>query len=221
MTDRPAPSSHVRLLPYGDRGVLVEVDGPADVVAATSALRDASLPGIVDLVPGARTVLVVVDPRRADVRTVREALTPVLARVDQRTRTAPTGASDTPVVLDVVYDGADLARLAEHGACTVDEVVRRHVAPTYRVAFCGFAPGFAYCTGLDASLVVPRLSTPRPRVPAGSVAVAAGWCGVYPREMPGGWWLLGRTDAVLFDLGRPEPALLPPGTAVRFRAVAA
>lgn len=204
------------MLPYGDRGVLVELDHADAVVEATTALRAACIPGVVDLVPAARTVLVVVDPHRSPVPAVRDAIGTALA--------APRGPGSVDaadghlVTLDVTYDGADLERLAAHASTTVDEVVRRHAAPTYRVAFCGFAPGFAYCTGLDPSLHVPRLATPRPRVPAGSVAVAAGWCGIYPREMPGGWWLLGRTDAVLFDLARPEPALLPPGTRVRFRA---
>lgn len=207
-----------RTLPYGDRAVLVELDDTDAAMAAAARLRGAGLAGLVDLVPGARTVLVVLDPSRTTVRAVRHAIDDALVDLTSAATDEAGPADTTTVVLDVVYDGEDLTWLAEHAGCPPEEVVRRHAAATYRVAFCGFAPGFAYCTGLDPSLHVPRLATPRPRVPAGSVAVAAGWCGVYPREMPGGWRLLGRTDAPLWDLARAEPALLVPGTVVRFRA---
>ena len=96
------------------------------------------------------------------------------------------------------------------------EVVRRHAGREWTVAFCGFAPGFAYLTGGDPALRVPRRDTPRTAVPAGSVGLADGFSGAYPRRMPGGWQLIGRTDAVLWDLDRQPPALLPPGTRVRF-----
>jgi KipI family sensor histidine kinase inhibitor len=120
------------------------------------------------------------------------------------------------VEIAVRYDGDDLHAVAAETGLAPHHVVEVHASVTYTVAFCGFAPGFAYLTGLDQRLHLPRLSTPRTRVPAGSVAIAAEYAGVYPRSSPGGWRLLGRTDADLFDPDRREPALLTPGTRVRF-----
>jgi KipI family sensor histidine kinase inhibitor len=122
------------------------------------------------------------------------------------------------VVIPVRYDGADLAAVAAATGLTVGEVVAAHCGATYRVAFCGFAPGFGYLTGLPERLHVPRRSTPRTRVPAGAVAIAAGYAAVYPRPSPGGWHLLGSTDLVLFDPDRQPPALLAPGNVVRFES---
>ncbi|MFB2583880.1 5-oxoprolinase subunit B family protein [Herbiconiux liukaitaii] len=138
--------------------------------------------------------------------------------------TAPTRirASDpiTPLVtrveIRVRYDGPDLEEVARLSGLSVDEVIAAHTRSTWSAAFIGFAPGFAYLTGDDRRLDVPRRSTPRPAVPAGSVALAAGYCGIYPRESPGGWHLIGTTDAVLWDASREQPALLAPGTEVRF-----
>ena len=120
------------------------------------------------------------------------------------------------VEIPVVYDGPDLETVAAHWGCEPDEVADRHQAADLVSAFCGFAPGFAYLSGLEVS--VPRLVTPRTRVPAGSVALAGTWCGVYPVASPGGWQIIGTTDAVLWDARRAEPALLAPGTRVRFVA---
>lgn len=192
----------------GDRALLLDVD---DAPGITRALRAFPVPGVLDVVPGAATVLVTHAPD-ADVA----ALAPALAAVEP----LPADPATAPTVrIDVVYDGGDLHDVAALTGLSVAEVVARHQAAEYEVAFCGFAPGFAYLRGLDPALVVPRLATPRTRVPAGSVAVADTWSAVYPRESPGGWRLLGRTDAVLWDLGRPAPALLAPGTRVRFAAV--
>src|SRR6266508_2649229 len=118
--------------------------------------------------------------------------------------------------LPTTYDGADLALVAEHWGVSPAEVVRRHTATEFRVAFCGFAPGFGYLTGLPEELAVPRLDTPRARVPAGSVGLAGRYCGVYPSPSPGGWLLIGRTSVRLFDVDEDPPALLAPGTRVRF-----
>jgi KipI family sensor histidine kinase inhibitor len=148
--------------------------------------------------------------------------TDVLALARRLTALEPLPADPSTVgtvTLDVVYDGPDLADVAAATGMTSAEVVTRHSGAEYEVAFCGFSPGFAYLRGLDPGLVVPRLATPRTVVPAGSVAVADTWSAVYPRDSPGGWQLLGRTDAVLWDLGRPAPALLTAGTRVRFVAV--
>ena len=205
----------VRVLPYGDRALLVELSTAAEVASFTAVLRQTAVMGVVELVPAARTVLVRYDP---DVGSV-ESLRRVLATIDPGPVGSPSAVASSPVVIEVRYDGEDLAAVADECGLTVDEVVRRHQAPTYRSAFCGFAPGFAYLTGLDARLAVPRLATPRPRVAAGSVAIASEFAGVYPTAMPGGWRLLGHTDAVLWDLARAQPALLAPGTSVRFRSV--
>ena len=119
----------------------------------------------------------------------------------------------------MTYDGPDLAAVAADTGLTVAEVIARHTAPAYTVGFIGFAPGFAYLIGLDPVLHVPRHASPRTRVPAGSVGIAGEFTGVYPRASPGGWQLLGRTNAALWDLARERPALLEPGVAVRFREV--
>jgi KipI family sensor histidine kinase inhibitor len=120
------------------------------------------------------------------------------------------------VEIPVTYDGADLAEVAELTGLTPAEVAARHAAAEYTVAFCGFSPGFGYLTGGDPALDVPRLATPRTKVPAGSVAIAEAFTGVYPRELPGGWRILGTTTAVLWDLDRDPPGLFVPGTRVRF-----
>jgi KipI family sensor histidine kinase inhibitor len=128
------------------------------------------------------------------------------------------GIREGPVLeLPVSYDGPDLRDTAELLGLTPEELVRRHAAAEYRVAFSGFAPGFGYLTGLPPELHVPRLPTPRTKVPAGAVGLAGEFCGVYPRRSPGGWRLLGRTEAVLWDADRDPAALLVPGTRVRFR----
>jgi KipI family sensor histidine kinase inhibitor len=200
------------VLPYGDRALLVEVADLAAVAAVRSALERSPLPGQRDLVPAARTVLVVLDraPSDLDVATLRRL---------------PSGASvggpaaAAAVELPVVFDGADLADVAELAGRTVAAVVATLTAVEFTVAFGGFAPGFGYLTGLPEDLHLPRRDTPRTRVPAGWVALAGPFAGVYPQASPGGWHLVGRTDAVLFDVDRDPPALLAPGTAVRFRDV--
>lgn len=200
-----------RTLPAGHHALLVECDDLADVMALHRALDEATPAGVVDLVPAARTVLVTFDAS-----TTRETVAAAVSRVG-----AGAGATTHPhreVVIPVTYDGADLADVAELTGIPVDEVVRRHQAAEHVVAFTGFAPGFAYIAGGDPALHVPRRSTPRTRVPAGSIALAGEFTGTYPREGPGGWQLIGRTDAPLWDLRRDPPALLTPGTRVRFRA---
>ena len=195
----------MKLLPYGPRAVLAEFDTMAEVMNAAHAWRSAALVGVVDVVPAARTVLVVHDGSLETSRLVAPATT-----------TLVVSTSET-VILDVVYDGADLAEVAQTCGIAVQDVIELHSGADYTVAFCGFMPGFAYLTGLPPPLQLPRRSTPRTRVPAGSVAIAAEFAGVYPRESPGGWHLLGRTEATLWDDARTPPALLPPGTSVRFR----
>jgi KipI family sensor histidine kinase inhibitor len=209
----------VRLLPYGPLAWLVELDELPAVLGYAAALRAGRLDGVAEVVPAARTVLVHLDPAAlAAGVTTRERVAAALEALPYDPAAAPP---DRAVDVPVTYDGADLDEVAALTGLSPAEVVERHSAPDYVVAFSGFVPGFAYCTGGDPRLRVPRLDTPRTRVPAGSVAIADAWTGVYPRASPGGWRLLGRTDAVLWDVHRDPPALLAPGTRVRFRPRAA
>ncbi|MBF4461685.1 allophanate hydrolase subunit 1 [Rathayibacter sp. VKM Ac-2878] len=205
----------VELLPSGDRALLVEVDVLDAALALSAALDDARPDGVIDLVPAASTVLVVLDPAvlsvaRAErwIRDRAESATPDRARVAGRV-----------VDLPVRYDGPDLDQTAALLGWSVGELVRRHSGTRWRAAFGGFAPGFAYLVALDAWPEVPRRAEPRTRVPAGTVALASGYSGVYPRASPGGWQLIGSTEAVLWDTERMPPALLAPGDEVCFRAV--
>jgi KipI family sensor histidine kinase inhibitor len=200
------------VLDYGDQALLLQFDSTAEVLAWAAALRDAAMPGVVDIVPAARTVLLELDrPGRHDA--VRRQLDTmrVTANAEQ---TAPA----SPLVIDVTYDGADLDEVAELTGLSTAQVVDAHTAKPWKVGFCGFAPGFAYLVGGDPRLAVPRRSDPRPSVPSGAVGLAGEFTGVYPRRSPGGWQLIGRTDAVLWEIDRPDPALLTPGTWVQFRA---
>jgi KipI family sensor histidine kinase inhibitor len=197
------------VVPYGDRALLVEAADPAGVAAVAAALERSPLPGQREVVPAARTVLVRLDrpPAETDAAQLRR-----LARTP-----APPAADLRPVELPVVFDGPDLASVAELVGRSVPDLVAALLAVEYTVAFSGFAPGFGYLTGLPGDLHVPRRATPRTRVPAGSVGLAGPYAGAYPRPSPGGWQLVGRTDAVLFDVERAQPALLRPGARVRFR----
>ncbi|MBB5789326.1 5-oxoprolinase subunit B family protein [Jiangella mangrovi] len=203
------PANDLRVLPCGDAAILVDLDDLERVLALHATLTQEPPAGVVDLVPAASTLLVVFDPAS----TTRARLTDDIVRRPPHT----AAARPRPLVeIGVRYDGADLDDVAAHTGLTRAEVVRRHTAPEYTVAFNGFAPGFAYLTGMDPALTVPRRTSPRTRVPAGSVAVADRYSGIYPRQAPGGWQLVGHTDIVLWDLDRTPPALLLPGTRVRF-----
>ena len=194
------------LRPYGQHATLIDLPDPGlvgGIAAAAHRVR-----GVVEVVPGASTVLV------RFTGTSRDSVDEALAALEPEV----VAVRSAQVVLPVRYDGADLAAVAAAAGLDVDAVVALHSSAEYTVRFCGFAPGFAYLDGLDPRLRLPRLASPRTSVPAGSVAVAAEFTGVYPRSSPGGWHLLGRTDAVLWDADRDPPALLSPGTRVRFEA---
>ncbi|MCR6484150.1 allophanate hydrolase subunit 1 [Amycolatopsis sp. OK19-0408] len=201
----------VRLLPCGRRAVLVEAE---DVLGYQAAVTALDLAGVEELVPAARTLLVRFDPAVTDA----DRLGAVLREVSPVDSTV-TGAGE--VVVPVVYDGEDLADVAAEAGVSVASVISRHSAGSYVSAFCGFAPGFAYLSGLDPALHVSRRSTPRTRIPAGSVAIAGEYSAVYPSASPGGWRLLGRAEVPVWDVERDPPNLLPPGTRVRFEAVTA
>jgi KipI family sensor histidine kinase inhibitor len=199
----------VRFLHAGTSAVLIELETLEQVMGLDAALRSAPPEGTVDLVPAARTVLVVFDAATTTVENV-------VADISGLQISSVAGPAGPLVEVPVVYDGEDLAEVAGLSGLSEEEVVARHLRAEYRVAFCGFAPGFAYIVGGDPALRVPRRRSPRTAVPAGSVALADEFTGVYPRQMPGGWQLIGRTGAVLWSLERDQPALLPPGTRVRF-----
>ena len=214
----------IRIAPFGDAAVLVElrgIDGIAAsrraraVAAAVDVIR-AEEPALGVPVAAAASVLVPFDPRLMG---PLEASARLEAVVEAAAATADQ-PHDAPLhELRVRYggdDGPDLASVAEEVGRSPADVIELHAATTYEVLFIGFAPGFAYLGELAPSLVVPRLATPRPRVPAGSVAIAGPMTAVYPHASAGGWRLLGRTDARLFDPGATPPARLRPGDRVRF-----
>jgi KipI family sensor histidine kinase inhibitor len=198
----------MKLRAYGEQAVLCDVPDHTQVPGLRAAA--AALDGVAEVVAGAQTLLVVARAG-TNLSVLGEALAELTA--------GDVAASDAgEVTLDVVYDGPDLDEVAQLVGLSADEVVAVHSGGEYVVRFCGFAPGFAYLDGLDERLHVARRSEPRTTIPAGSVAVAGEFAGVYPRASPGGWRLLGRTDATLWDVERDPPALLAPGTRVRFRA---
>jgi KipI family sensor histidine kinase inhibitor len=201
------------VLDYGDQALLFQFDNTAEVLAWTAALREAALPGVLDIVPASRTVLLKLDgPRHQSA--IRRRLRTLQVTPD----TASTATPEQAMTIDVVYDGADLAEVADLTGLTTAQVINAHTATPWQVGFGGFAPGFAYLIGGDPRLAVPRRAEPRSSVPAGAVGLAGEFTGIYPRRSPGGWQLIGHTDAVMWDIDRPNPALLTPGMWVQFRA---
>jgi KipI family sensor histidine kinase inhibitor len=196
----------------GDEAVLVDVDPGLSPAALAAAVEAAGSASVVEVVPAAATVLVRTAPG-ADLAGIARLVTERAAHA----REGGGPATDEELLeVPVVYDGEDLAEVAELTGRSVRDVVAVHTGQVWTVAFCGFAPGFGYLRGEDDRLHVPRRSSPRTRVPAGAVALAGEFTGVYPRPSPGGWQLLGRTDLPVWDLARQPPALLRPGVRVRF-----
>lgn len=213
------------LLHFGDA---IGIATSARVHAAAMALRNAHLPAVTDIAPAYTTLLVRFDPLAWDGGSAREAIIeamgPGVRQDDEQKAAAPENDVARVVEIPVCYGGEcgpDLDAVAEHAGLSRNDVIARHAAAEYTVAMLGFAPGFPYLLGLDPALQVPRRSTPRTRVPAGSVAIGGAQTGIYPRELPGGWHLIGRTPFVLFDPAREPPCLLAPGDRVRFRAIGA
>ncbi|MFE9385620.1 allophanate hydrolase subunit 1 [Streptomyces sp. NPDC007025] len=210
-TTEPAPPV---IRPVGSRGLLVELATAEQAEALHAELlrrrADGSLPPVGEIVPGARTVLLDEFGSGAQARRLAAELpgwqVPPL-----------TAGSGAVLEIPVRYDGPDLADVAALWGVAPDEAARRHAATEFRVAFCGFAPGFGYLTGLPEPYHVPRRATPRTRVPVGAVGLAGAYTGVYPRSSPGGWQLIGTApETVLWDTARTPAALLAPGTRVRF-----
>ncbi|MCW2943407.1 MAG: allophanate hydrolase subunit 2 [Actinoallomurus sp.] len=200
----------MRLRRAGDAALLIETGTPHRLHAA---IRGLARPEIVEVVPGARTVLVTARPGTD------------LGRLGTLVGDLPlpetNEAGGEPLRVPVVYDGEDLDEVASLAGLCREEVVQRHAGGDYVVAYLGFSPGFGYLAGLDETLHVPRRDSPRTAVPAGSVAIAGPYGAIYPSRSPGGWRLLGRTTLTLWDPDRDPPSLLQPGTRVRFVAQAA
>ncbi|MGJ7613242.1 MULTISPECIES: 5-oxoprolinase subunit PxpB [unclassified Variovorax] len=204
----------MRFLPVNLNALLVELDDLPQTLALLASLRAEPVAGIEELVPAARTLLVTFRPAAI-------GADELVRQIGQRSLDARETRIDKRIEIPVRYDGEDLAEVAALLGIAPEEVVRRHTGSDYTVAFTGFAPGFAYLAGGDASLNVPRRAVPRTRIPAGAVGLAGSFSGVYPRASPGGWQIIGVTDAPMWDLSRATPALLQPGDTVRFVDVTA
>ena len=211
-TSGAARSGRVRAVrPVGTRTVLAVVSGTQDVLALQAALLETPFPGQQDVLAAAETVMV-----RAESPAAARRIGQALLELDL---TAPAEQAGGLVVIDTVYDGEDLAEVGKLTGLGAEGVIAAHTGQVWTVAFAGFAPGFGYMVGENQALEVPRRSSPRTAVPSGSVALAGNYSAVYPRKSPGGWQLIGRTGAKMWDLDRPEPALASPGHRVQFRAV--
>lgn len=205
------------MLRYGESGLLIEFARADEVMVAYRRLRaaraDGRLPGVCELVPAARTVLVSGEAGPP------ELPADLLAGIVEEARRPSPPTSRAEVIIPVYYDGADLDLVARTAELSVPEVVELHSGAAYTVAFCGFSPGYGYLIGLPEPLQQARLADSRPRVPAGSVGIAGTFTGVYPRSSPGGWRLIGHTDEVMFDPEADPPSRLAPGDRVRFTPV--
>lgn len=206
-------SERLRFLPSGSDSFLVELDDLAATLTLLDALLAAGLEGVREIIPGARTVMVRFDRWLTNAAGLYDKI----AALDLSTRSSRGGEL---FEIPVAYDGEDLGDVAEMLGCTVEEVIQRHTEATYTVAFTGFAPGFAYMTCDDPRFDVPRRKSPRVKIPAGSVAIAGKFGGIYPSDSPGGWQLLGKTPLAMWDTTRERAALLAPGDRVRFRDIA-
>lgn len=199
----------MRFLPVNLTTFLVELDDLDEALALHASLVAVPIDGIDEMVPAARTLMVRFRPARTSAR----ALAKQISDRDLSVRRVP--ASDV-VEIPVTYAGEDLDDVARLTGLTVQDIIARHTGSEFTVAFCGFAPGFAYLVGGDPALHVPRRQTPRTRIPAGAVAIAGQFSGVYPQASPGGWQIIGETPVKMWDLARDPPALLQPGARVRF-----
>jgi KipI family sensor histidine kinase inhibitor len=208
------PTAAARVLavrPVGTTAVLAELSGLHDVLALQALLLEQPLPGQVDVLAAAETVMV-----RADSPAAARRMAGLLLEMDL---TVQAHAEGKLVLIETVYDGEDLAEVGRLTGLGTDGVIAAHTGQVWTVAFGGFAPGFGYMVGENQLLEVPRRSSPRTAVPAGAVALAGTYSAVYPRKSPGGWQLIGRTAAHMWDLSREQPALAAPGDRVQFRAV--
>ena len=221
MSDASDAAPTARVLAYGASALLVDLGDATAVAHLTRAIGASALAAEVEVVPAATTVLVRVgDPRRGAapgrLAAVRHALEDLLAQPDVAINAWAADAADDLVEIPVRYDGDDLSDVAGRVGLTVAELIALHSGTVFLAAFCGFTAGFCYMTGLPERLVLPRRPSPRPRVPANTVAIADIYCGVYPAATPGGWNLLGTTAVSMWDARRDPPSLVSPGQRVRF-----
>jgi inhibitor of KinA len=216
MSDGP-----IQISPLGDSAITltfgsrIAPETQARVRLTAEGIRNARIEGVREVVPAYTALTVYYDA-------LASSYDQLAARL-QHLAEAPGAEGALPPAREfrfpVHYDGIDLGSVAERTGLSVAQVIEHHAAPWYEVGLVGFAPGFAYLGPLDARLILPRRPEPRPRVPAGAVAIGGAHTGVYPFATPGGWHLIGRTDVALFDPSRPEPALLRVGDRVRFEPV--
>ncbi|MEO5568871.1 MAG: 5-oxoprolinase subunit PxpB [Gemmatimonadaceae bacterium] len=209
--------------PLGDAAVLITLGQAVDretnarVHACAAAVRAATVPGAIDIVPAYSSFAVHYDARIVEAATISATLREIVgSAIADNYR----GDSGRLVTIPVSYDGPDLEAVAAATGLTVEDVISRHSAPSYFVYMMGFSPGFAYLGDLEPALRLPRREKPRTRVPRGSVAIAGSQTAVYPVDTPGGWHLIGRTDLCMFDATRDHPALLRAGDSVRFERIA-
>ena len=216
------------LEPLGEDALLLRLGSHIDagcnreVHALAARLLTDAPPWLRDCVPAYASLALFIDTDAFDGRDPLPSVRAWLARQQDPAKLPDEAPRTSPIDIPVCYDAEfapDLAALAAHSGLSPDEVIARHQAPTYQVAMIGFAPGFPYLLGLDPALAMPRLATPRMQVAAGSVGIGGAQAGIYPRESPGGWRIIGRTPLRLFDPARDEPALLAPGQSLRFVAI--
>src|SRR3954447_1689343 len=214
-TDMSTEACHqaCSIVDYGDQALMLQCDSTADVLAWTAAVRAAALGGVVDVVPASRTVLVKLHGPR-----FQGAIRQRLRKLQVTSAPVDDDGKSPEVIIEVAYDGPDLAEVADYTGLSAAQVIDAHTSTRWRVGFSGFAPGFAYLIGGDERLRVPRRSEPRTSLSAGSVGLAGEFSAIYPRRSPGGWQIIGHTDAVVWDIDRPDPALLTQGAWVRFQA---
>ena len=211
-----------RFLAAGDSALVVEFGDRADralsdrVLRLSAMVRASALPGVIETVPTYRSLLVHYDPLVTDGSSVTRAIEDLLASSSSMHRQAKLWR--IPACFEASH-AADLEEVAQRAGLSVREVVQIHLDTTFHVYMIGFVPGFPYMGDLPGTLALPRRTDPRVKVPAGSIAIAAGMTGIYPVESPGGWHLIGTTPLRLFDLRAERPALLSPGDKVRFQAV--
>lgn len=213
-------SSQLRAHPLGDSAVTITFGTERSATllkrihAAARSLDAAKLPHVEDVVPAYLALTVFYDALHT---TYAEVAGRLLDACDRPSRVAGKSAAPRDHLIPVHYDGMDLDSVAGATGLSVAQVIERHSRREYTVDLLGFVPGFAYLSELDASLQIPRRAEPRPRVPAGSVAIAGPQTAVYPLDTPGGWHIIGRTSTAMFDPAREPAALLRAGDTVRFR----
>lgn len=199
----------MKILSCGEHALLIELADERAAMATHRALLDAKLPGVLEIVPAERTVLVMVVPGGAELMDLAQRLSTMSSR-------GVANAERGQIELEVTYDGPDLDFACEFIGMEAGDLVDWHCSQVWSVAFCGFAPGFGYMTSDQWTQSVPRRPESRLKVRAGAVGLAGRYCGVYPAQSPGGWQIIGHTSARMWDLSRDAPALLVPGMRVAF-----